>query len=154
MFGDRRKVISGKEGKKKLLAGVNLLADTVSTTLGPKGRNVILQRVYNNSRVTKDGVSVADEFFLEDPVEDIGAQLIKQTAQRTAEEAGDGTTTSTVLARAIFSEGIKYLNQDDNHNPVDVNVGIDIALDVIVKSLKDMSTPISINSEEFLEITI
>jgi len=152
MFGDRRGVVSGKEVRDKLLAGVNLLADTVSVTLGPKGRNVILQRIYNSSRVTKDGVSVAEDFFLVDPVEDIGAQLLKQAARDTAEEAGDGTTTSTVLARAIYAKGIEYLNQSNKNNPVDVNEGIDLAVQDILKIIKESSKTIEVDSDELVHV--
>jgi len=152
MFGDRRGVVSGEEVRDKLLAGVNLLADTVSVTLGPKGRNVILQRIYNSSKVTKDGVSVAEDFFLADPVEDIGAQLIKQAARKTAVEAGDGTTTSTVIARAIFEEGVKYLNENKDRNPVDVNQGIDWAVETIVKALREEAVDVSVNSKDLTNV--
>lgn len=148
MFGDRRGVVSGVDAREKLRQGINLLADTVACTLGPKGRNVILQRVYNKSRVTKDGVSVANEFFLEDAIQDIGAQLIKEAAQKTADNAGDGTTTSTVLARSIFNQGLDYLKEDPTRNPVDVNKGITIAVDSIVKRLKEISVPVEVNSKE------
>jgi len=150
MFGDRRRVVSKSEARKKLMQGIDLLADTVSCTLGPKGRNVILQRVYNKSRVTKDGVSVADEFFLEDPVEDIGAQLIKEAAQRTATDAGDGTTTATILARSLIKEGMYYIDQIEGvqHNPVDINKGIDIAVAEILKMIKDQALPVDINTQE------
>jgi chaperonin GroEL len=152
MFGDRRGVVSGKEVRDRLLAGVNLLADTVAVTLGPKGRNVILQRIYNSSRITKDGASVAEDFFLADPVEDIGAQLIKQAARDTAEEAGDGTTTSTILARAIFARGIEYLNQDNTHNPVDLNEGIDLAVQDILAIIKESSQTIEVDSKELVHV--
>jgi chaperonin GroEL len=147
MFGDRRRVLSGKENREELRKGVNLLADTVSCTLGPKGRNVICQRVYNKSRITKDGVTVAGEFFLEDPIQDIGAQIIKEASQKTAEEAGDGTTTSTVLARSIYNNGLNYLNEDNANNPVDVIAGIDLAVNDIVKNLKKLSIDINPNTK-------
>jgi chaperonin GroEL len=148
MFGDRREVVSGVEAREKLAEGINLLADTVACTMGPKGRNVIMQRVYNKNRITKDGVSVADEFFLSDPVQDIGAQTIKEAAQRTAEDAGDGTTTSTVLAREIYRHGLEYLNEDTSRNPVDVVKGIDLAVSDAVESLKKVAKPVKINSIE------
>lgn len=148
MFGDRRKVEFGESARNKMMQGVNTLADSVACTMGPKGRNVFIQRVYNKSKVTKDGVTVANEFFLDDPIEDMGAQAIKEAAQKTAEEAGDGTTTSTVLARAILKEGLEYINSNEGANPVDLNKGIDIAVDEIVKSLKDKSIPVEINSKE------
>jgi len=148
MFGDRREVISKKEARDQLKQGINTLADTVACTMGPKGRHVIVQRIYNDSRVTKDGVTVASEFFLNDPVQDIGAQLIKKVAVKTAEDAGDGTTTATVLSRAIINEGLNYVNSDKQHNPVDVNKGIDIAVEKIVTNLKKMSIPVDINTKE------
>ena len=148
MFGDRREVITGNEAREQLRQGVNILADAVSCTLGPKGRNVILQRVYNKSRVTKDGVSVASEIFLDNAIQDIGAQLIKEAAQNTADEAGDGTTTSTVLARAIYNKGLDYINENDKHNPIDVNRGIGLAVEDIVKGLIKESIPVAANSKE------
>lgn len=148
MFGDRREVITGNEAREQLRQGVNILADAVSCTLGPKGRNVILQRVYNKSRVTKDGVSVASEIFLDNAIQDIGAQLIKEAAQNTADEAGDGTTTSTVLARAIYNKGLDYINENDKHNPIDVNRGIGLAVEDIVKGLIKESISIAANSKQ------
>lgn len=148
MFGDRRRVVSDVEARERLKRGVNKLSNTVASTLGPKGRNVICQRVYNQSRITKDGVTVAGEFFLEDPVEDIGAQMIKEASKKTAEEAGDGTTTSTVLASAIINQGLNYIGENEKNNPIDVVAGIDIGLEYILKNLKAMSKPIEINSIE------
>ena len=148
MFGDRREVITGNEAREELRQGVNILADAVACTLGPKGRNVILQRVYNKSRVTKDGVSVASEIFLDNAIQDIGAQLIKEAAQNTAEEAGDGTTTSTVLARAIYNKGLDYINESSAHNPIDVNKGIELAVTDIINELKKASIPVNINTKE------
>ena len=171
MFGDRRKVIKGEEARTKLLAGVNLLADTVAYTMGPKGRTVMIQRIYNNSKSTKDGVSVANEFFLEDPVEDMGAQTVKQTAQKSADDAGDGTTTATVLARSMFRSGVEYLNETNpiygrwfwnkhkvlrresfGRNPIDVVKGIDIALSYVIESVKETVISIQINSKELLDV--
>ena len=148
MFGDRRKVMSKKEAREQLSVGVNILADTVSSTLGPKGRNVICQRIYNKSRVTKDGVTVASEFFLEDPVQDIGAQLIKEASQKTAEEAGDGTTTSTIIARALFNMGINYINENDSHNPVDYNSGITKGVEEIVAKIKGEAIEVKPDTKE------
>jgi len=110
MLGDKKKIVFGQEAKQKLQKGLNILADAVSITLGPKGRNVILERVYNEQRVTKDGVSVARELFLDDSLENIGAQTIKAAASKTADDAGDGTTTATILARYIINEGLKNIN--------------------------------------------
>jgi chaperonin GroEL len=152
MFGDQRSVISKQEAREELLKGINLLADTVAYTMGPKGRNVILQRHYNQSRVTKDGVTVASEFFLKDPVQDIGAQLIKEAAQKTADEAGDGTTTATVIAREIIREGIKYLNINPKANPIDLNEGITFAVNKIVEAIKNKSQPVNIEDDSLLHV--
>lgn len=152
MFGDRRKVSEEKDSRKKLKAGIDLLADTVASTMGPRGRNVIIQRKYNSSRITKDGVTVANEFFLEDPIEDIGAQLIKQAAQKTADEAGDGTTTSTVLARAIFNRGLEYLEGNPNANVYELNAGIDFAVGNIVAQIKASARSIDLDSKELIDV--
>lgn len=148
MFGDRRKLIFGEDARTKLKQGVDTLADAVACTLGPKGRNVILQRIYNQSRVTKDGVSVANEIFLEDAIQDIGAQLIKEAAQKTADKAGDGTTTATVLSRELFTLGLEYLKNNPKGNPVDYNNGVALAVEDIVESLREQSIEIEVNSKE------
>lgn len=148
MFGDRRKVINGEDSRNKLKEGIDILADAVSCTMGPKGRNVILQRVYNQSRVTKDGVTVANEIFLEDPVQDIGAQLIKEAAQKTADKAGDGTTTSTVLARALFTRGLEYIKNNPTASPVDFNKGVSLAVEAVVNNIKEKAKTIETDSKE------
>lgn len=135
----------GTDLKNKLLAGINKLNNSVSSTLGPSGRNVILREEDGNIKVTKDGVTVAKAFYkLEDPIEDIGAQMIKQVSIRSADKVGDGTTTSTLLATVIVSEGIKAITQGSN--AVEVKKGIDKAVSAVVNSLKVMSKDIS--SEE------
>lgn len=152
MFGDQRSVESQQAARNRMLKGINLLADTVAYTMGPKGRNVILQRHYNQSRVTKDGVTVANEFFLKDPVEDIGAQLIKEAAQKTADEAGDGTTTATVLARSIIKQGIEFINDNPNANPIDLNAGITAAVSCIVDNIKTKALPVDITDSRLLDV--
>src|SRR5438876_3975982 len=123
--------------RHKLLAGVNILADAVKVTLGPKGRNVILERSYGARTVTKDGVTVAKEIELEDKFEIMGAQMVKEVASKTSDVAGDGTTTATVLARAIYSEGAKMVAA--GHDPMSLKRGIDRAVSAVVEELKKLS---------------
>ena len=122
-----------EEARKSILNGVNTLADAVKVTLGPKGRNVIIDRSYGAPNVTKDGVTVAKEIELEDKFENMGAQMVKEVASKTSDVAGDGTTTATILAQAIFREGAKSVAAGSN--PMDVKRGIDKAVDVVVKEL-------------------
>lgn len=152
MFGDQRGVVQGQEARKELLKGINTLADTVACTMGPKGRNIIIQRLYNQSRTTKDGVTVASEFFLPHPVQDIGAQLIKEAAQKTAEEAGDGTTTATVLARELISLGMAYLDENPEANPIDLINGMTAAVNHYVEEIKSKSIQIDIESDKLEDI--
>lgn len=133
------------EARNGLKVGVDKLANAVKVTLGPKGRNVILQKSFGTPHITKDGVSVAKEIELEDPIENIGAQLVKEVASKTADQAGDGTTTATVLAQEIFSLGIK--NVAAGANPMDLKRGIDIAVSSIVKELGSISKKISTSKE-------
>ena len=135
----------GDDARTKLVAGVNTLANAVRTTLGPKGRNVVIQKPYGGPTVTKDGVSVAREISLEDPIEDMGAQMIKQVASKTADNAGDGTTTATVLAQAIVKEGTKLVTA--GMNPMDLKRGIDKAVSAIVKELSALSKPCDTQTE-------
>ena len=128
-----------EEARKSILNGVNTLADAVKVTLGPKGRNVIIDRSYGAPNVTKDGVTVAKEIELEDKFENMGAQMVKEVASKTSDVAGDGTTTATILAQAIFREGAKSVAAGSN--PMDVKRGIDKAVEVVVKELKKMSKP-------------
>lgn len=131
---------------QKMVAGVNVLADAVKVTLGPKGRNVVFERPYGAPPViTKDGVSVAKEIELEDKFENMGAQMVKQVAAKTADVAGDGTTTATVLAQSIVQEGMKYVAA--GMNPMDLKRGIDKAVAVAVTELKNMSKPCSTDEE-------
>jgi chaperonin GroEL len=128
-----------EEARKAILKGVNTLADAVKITLGPKGRNVILDRSYGAPTVTKDGVTVAKEIELEDKFENMGAQMVKEVASKTSDVAGDGTTTATILAQAIFREGAKSVAAGSN--PMDVKRGIDKAVEVVVKELRKLSKP-------------
>jgi chaperonin GroEL len=128
-----------EEARNRVLRGVNLLADAVTVTLGPKGRNVILEKSWGAPTVTKDGVSVAKEIQLEDKFENMGAQMVKEVASKTSDVAGDGTTTATVLSRAIFSEGLKLVAA--GHDPMSIKRGIDKAVAKVVDELKSMSKP-------------
>ncbi|MGA7872439.1 MAG: chaperonin GroEL [Candidatus Binatus sp.] len=129
----------GQESREKILKGVNILADAVTVTLGPKGRNVVLEKSYGAPTVTKDGVTVAKEIELEDRFENMGAQMVKEVASKTSDVAGDGTTTATVLARAIFTEGIKMVAA--GHDPMSLKRGIARAAEAITDELKSMSKP-------------
>jgi chaperonin GroEL len=127
------------EARKRILNGVNILADAVTVTLGPRGRNVILEKSWGSPLVTKDGVTVAKEIELEDRFENMGAQMVKEVASKTSDKAGDGTTTATVLARAIFQEGIKLVTA--GINPMHLKRGIDAGVEEICKSLNEMAIP-------------
>ena len=133
------------EVRSGLKEGVDKLANAVKVTLGPKGRNVILQKQFGVPHVTKDGVSVAKEIELEDPIENIGAQLVKEVASKTADQAGDGTTTATVLAQEIFSLGVK--NVAAGANPMDLKRGIDDAVRIVVGELEKIAKPIKTSKE-------
>lgn len=135
----------GSASREKLANGVNTLADAVKVTLGPKGRNVVIQRNFGSPHVTKDGVTVAKEIELKDPVENMGAQMVKEVASKTADRAGDGTTTATVLAQAIVREGIKSVTA--GMNPMDIKRGIDQATNAIVQELETISKPCTTNLE-------
>jgi chaperonin GroEL len=131
--------------RHKLLAGVNILADAVKVTLGPKGRNVVLERSFGAPTVTKDGVSVAKEIELKDKFENMGAQMVKEVASKTSDVAGDGTTTATVLAQSIVKEGMKFVAS--GMNPMDLKRGIDKAVIAVVEELKKLSKPCTTSKE-------
>ena len=135
----------GDDVRHKMVAGVNVLANAVKVTLGPKGRNVVLDRPYGSPHITKDGVSVAREIELEDKFENMGAQMVKEVAQRTADIAGDGTTTATVLAQAIIREGMKSVAA--GWNPMDLKRGIDKAVEAVVADLVTQSKPCDTTKE-------
>lgn len=134
-----------EEARNKILKGVEKLADAVAVTLGPKGRNVVLDKKFGSPTITKDGVSVAKEIELEDSYENMGAQMVKEVAEKTSDTAGDGTTTATVLARAIYREGLK--NVTAGANPMSIKRGIDKALEMVVGSLKNLSKTVKEKKE-------
>lgn len=140
-----KNILFGQEARIKLSRGVDILANTVKATLGPKGRNVAFQRSHGAPLVTKDGVTVAKQIELLDPVENMGAQMIREVASKTADVAGDGTTTATILAQAIFAEGHKFVTA--GANPIELKRGIDKAVDAVVNRLKEMSKPVSSKQE-------
>jgi chaperonin GroEL len=133
------------DARQRMLAGVNVLADAVKQTLGPKGRNVVLEKSYGAPTVTKDGVSVAKEIELKDKFENMGAQMVKEVASKTSDVAGDGTTTATVLAQAIVREGLKSVAAGSN--PMDIKRGIDQAVAVVTEELKQLSKPCTTSKE-------
>jgi len=135
----------GIDSRSKLVAGVDVLANAVRTTLGPKGRNVVIQKPFGAPHITKDGVTVAKEIILKDQLENMGAQMVKEVASRTADDAGDGTTTATVLAQSIVKEGMKYVTA--GMNPMDLKRGIDKATSAIVDELSKISKPCSTQKE-------
>lgn len=134
-----KEVRSGDDARQQMIAGVNILANAVRVTMGPRGRNVVLEKSFGAPTVTKDGVSVAKEIELEDRFQNMGAQMVKEVASKTSDAAGDGTTTATVLARAIMVEGNKAVAA--GMNPMDLKRGIDKAVAVVTKELQAMSKP-------------
>ena len=138
-------VIFGGEARARMVEGVNILANAVKVTLGPKGRNVVLERSFGAPTVTKDGVSVAKEIELKDKLQNMGAQMVKEVASKTADIAGDGTTTATVLAQSIVREGMKYVVS--GHNPMDLKRGIDKAVTAALEELKKISKPCTTTKE-------
>ncbi|HVH01930.1 MAG TPA: chaperonin GroEL, partial [Amaricoccus sp.] len=137
------------DARNRLLKGVDLLADAVKVTLGPKGRNVILDKSFGAPRITKDGVTVAKEVELEDKFENMGAQMVREVASRTNDEAGDGTTTATVLAQAIVKEGMKSVAA--GMNPMDLKRGIEKAVAVVVEDIKAQARTVS-GSDEVAQV--
>src|SRR5574340_767066 len=133
------------EARERMLRGVDILANAVKVTLGPKGRNVVLDKSFGAPRITKDGVTVAKEIELEDKFENMGAQMVREVAQKTNDLAGDGTTTATVLAQAIVKEGAKAVAA--GMNPMDLKRGVDLAVEKIVADLKKNSKKVSSSSE-------
>jgi chaperonin GroEL len=138
-----KQIIYGEQSRQAILRGVNQLADAVKVTLGPKGRNVVLDKKFGSPTITKDGVTVAKEIDLKDPLENMGAQMVREVASKTSDTAGDGTTTATVLAQAIYREGAK--NVVAGANPMELKRGIEKAVEVIVEEIKKMARPVSGN---------
>jgi chaperonin GroEL len=132
-------IVFSEHARQSIASGLNILADTVKVTLGPRGRNVLIEKSWGAPTVTKDGVTVAKEIELEDKLANLGAQMVKEVASKTSDVAGDGTTTATVLAQAIYAEGSKLVTA--GHNPMDIKRGIDAAVAKIVDSLKDQAKP-------------
>src|SRR5690349_22078467 len=135
----------GENVRNRMVSGVNVLANAVKITLGPKGRNVVLERSFGAPTITKDGVSVAKEIELKDKFENMGAQMVKEVASKTSDVAGDGTTTATVLAQSIIAEGMKYVAA--GMNPMDLKRGIDKAVVAVVEELKKISKPCNTSKE-------
>jgi len=133
-----------EDARRRLKKGVNILANTVGVTLGPRGRNVVIDRKFGAPTITKDGVTVAKEIELKDPYENMGAQLVREVSEKTSDEAGDGTTTATILAQALINEGLK--NVTAGANPMSLKRGIDKATEEVVKSVKALSKPVSVSS--------
>ena len=134
-----------RDARERILRGVDILADAVKVTLGPKGRNVVLDKSFGAPRITKDGVTVAKEIELKDKFENMGAQMVREVASKTNDVAGDGTTTATVLAQAIIREGMKSVAA--GMNPMDLKRGIDLAVNKVVEDLKARSKPVAGTNE-------
>src|SRR2546425_2438350 len=132
-----KQIVCGEDSRQALLKGVNKLADAVKITLGPKGRNVVLNKKFGSPTITKDGVTVAKEIELPDSLENMGAQMVREVASKTSDVAGDGTTTATVLAQAIFREGVKTVAA--GANPMALKRGIDKAVEAVVEEIKKLA---------------
>ena len=143
-------IVYGNEARLKIKEGVDKLANAVKVTLGPCGRNVVLEKKYGPSTITKDGISVAKEIELKDSVENIGAQLIKEVASKTNDGAGDGTTTATVLAQSIYNNSLKYVTS--GANPVEIKKGIDLAVENVIAEIKNISKEIDNNSSDIEQV--
>ena len=135
-----KQIVYHDDARSAILRGVNALADAVKVTLGPKGRNVIIDKKFGSPTITKDGVTVAKEIDLKDPIENLGARMVREVASKTSDVAGDGTTTATVLAQAIYREGIKSVTA--GMNPMELKHGIDRAVEIVVEEVKKLSKPV------------
>src|SRR5499426_950086 len=135
-----KQIVHGEESRSAILRGVNVLADAVKVTLGPKGRNVVIDKKFGSPTITKDGVTVAKEIELKDTLENMGAQMVKEVASKTSDVAGDATTTATVLAQAIYREGVKTVAA--GANPMDLKRGIELAVRAAVDSIDQLSKPV------------
>ena len=136
-----KQIVYSENSRQAILRGVNQLADAVKVTLGPRGRNVVLEKKFGGPTITKDGVTVAKEIELKDPLENMGAQMVREVASKTSDTAGDGTTTATILAQAIFREGVKAVAA--GANPMALKRGIEKAVEVVVEEVKKLSKPVS-----------
>lgn len=136
-----KQIVYSDDTRQAILRGVNQLADTVKVTLGPRGRNVVLDKKFGSPTITKDGVTVAKEIELKDPLENMGAQMVKEVASKTSDVAGDGTTTATILAQAIFREGVKAVTA--GASPMALKRGIDKAVEIVVAGVQKVSVPVS-----------
>src|SRR5579859_4991915 len=136
-----KQIVHGEESRQAILRGVNVLADAVKVTLGPKGRNVVIDKKFGSPTITKDGVTVAKEIELKDALENMGAQMVKEVASKTSDIAGDGTTTATVLAQAVYREGAK--NVTAGANPMAIRRGIEAAVAAMTAALAQMAKPVS-----------
>ena len=136
-----KQIVYSENSRQAILRGVNQLADAVKVTLGPKGRNVVLEKKFGGPTITKDGVTVAKEIELKDPLENMGAQMVREVASKTSDIAGDGTTTATILAQAIFREGVKAVAA--GANPMALKRGIEKAVEAVVDEVKKFSKPVS-----------
>src|SRR5689334_17862105 len=134
-----KQIVYGRSARAAVLRGVNTLADAVKVTLGPKGRNVVIEKSWGSPVVTKDGVTVAKEVELAGKLENMGAQMVREVASKTSDKAGDGTTTATVLAQAIFGEGLKLV--EAGHNPMDLKRGIDAAVAKVIEAVQQAAKP-------------
>src|ERR1700761_2619627 len=140
-----KEVKFGVDARDKMLRGVDILANAVKVTLGPKGRNVVLDKSFGAPRITKDGVTVAKDIELDDKFENMGAQMVREVASKSADLAGDGTTTATVLAQAIVKEGAKSVAA--GMNPMDLKRGIDLAVAAVIKDIEKRAKPVAASSE-------
>src|SRR3954451_18651820 len=136
-----KQIVTGENSRQSILRGVNALADAVKITLGPKGRNAVIEKKFGAPVITKDGVTVAKEIELRDPLENMGAQMVREVASKTSDVAGDGTTTATVLAQAIYRDGVKTVAA--GANPMALKRGIEKAVEAIIAEVKSMSKPVS-----------
>src|SRR5215213_3713887 len=132
-------IVFSTSARNSIASGLNLLANTVKVTLGPRGRNVVIEKSWGSPTITKDGVTVAKEIELEDKMANMGAQMVKEVASKTSDIAGDGTTTATVLAQSIYTEGAKLVTA--GANPMEIKRGIDAAVEAVIKRLQEQSTP-------------
>src|ERR1700741_2235843 len=142
-MANAKQIVHGEQSRQAILRGVNQLADAVKVTLGPKGRNVVLDKKFGSPTITKDGVTVAKEIELKDPLENMGAQMVREVASKTSDTAGDGTTPATVLAQAIYREGAK--NVVAGANPMELKRGIEKAVALIVSEIGKMKRDVSGN---------